>query len=37
MKDFGLTAIQTYVPWNMHEPREDEFCFQDNLDLAGFY
>ena len=20
MKDFGLTAVQTYVPWNLHEP-----------------
>ena len=36
MKDFGLTAVQTYVPWNMHEPHEGEFCFDDNLDLAEF-
>ena len=36
MKDFGLTAVQTYVPWNMHEPREGEFCFDGNLDLAEF-
>lgn len=20
MKDFGLTCVQTYVPWNLHEP-----------------
>ena len=36
MKDFGLTAIQTYVPWGMHEPHEGEFCFEGNLDLAEF-
>lgn len=36
MKDFGLTAVQTYVPWNLHEPEEGEFCFEGNLNLAEF-
>lgn len=36
MKDFGLTAVQTYVPWNLHEPREGEFHFEDNLDIGAF-
>lgn len=36
MKDFGLTAIQTYVPWNLHEPEEGEYCFEGNLNLAEF-
>lgn len=36
MKDFGLTALQTYVPWNLHEPEKGEFHFEDNLDLAAF-
>ena len=36
MKDFGLTAVQTYVPWNAHEPRPGEFCFEGRLDLAAF-
>ena len=36
MKDFGLTCVQTYVPWNMHEPEKGEFHFEDNLDLAAF-
>ena len=36
MKDFGLTALQTYVPWNLHEPERGEFNFEDNLDLAAF-
>lgn len=36
MKDFGLTAVQTYVPWNMHEPEEGQFCFDGNLDIGEF-
>ena len=36
MKDFGLTAVQTYVPWNLHEPREGEFDFSGMLDLPAF-
>lgn len=36
MKDFGLTAVQTYVPWDLHEPEEGEFCFEDNLDIKAF-
>lgn len=36
MKDFGLTAVQTYVPWNLHEAEEGQYCFDDNLNLAEF-
>ena len=36
MKDFGLNAVQTYVPWNLHEPEKGKFCFDDNLDIASF-
>ena len=36
MKDFGLTTLQTYVPWNLHEPREGEFHFEDNLNIGEF-
>ncbi len=36
MKDFGLTAIETYVPWNMHEPKEGQFDFSGMLDLRAF-
>ncbi|MBE6577029.1 MAG: beta-galactosidase [Ruminococcaceae bacterium] len=36
MKDFGLTCVQTYVPWNLHEPEEGDFHFEDNLDIAAF-
>lgn len=34
--DFGINVIQTYVPWNAHEPREGCFDFTGMLDLAAF-
>lgn len=34
--DFGLNTIQTYVPWNAHEPRPGEFNFSGMLDLAAY-
>ncbi len=34
--DFGLNTIQTYVPWNLHEPKKNEFNFSGMLDLAAF-
>ena len=36
MKDFGLTCVQTYVPWNAHEPRKGQFCFDGMLNLSAF-
>ncbi len=36
MKAFGLTAVQTYVPWDLHEPEKGKFCFEGNLDLKAF-
>lgn len=36
MKDFGLTAVQTYCPWNLHEPKRGEFDFEGLLDLGRF-
>ncbi len=35
-KDFGLTAVQTYVPWHLHEKKEGEFDFSGHLNLAAF-
>ena len=34
--DFGLNTIQTYVPWNLHEKKAGEYCFEGILDLAAF-
>lgn len=28
--------METYVAWNMHEPKEGEFCFEGDLDLCRF-
>ena len=36
MKDFGLNCITTYVPWNGHEPKEGQFCFEGIYDLPLF-
>ncbi len=33
---FGLNTVETYVAWNLHEPRPGEFHFEGGLDLARF-
>lgn len=36
LKDCGLNTVETYVPWNLHEPHEGEYDFEGNLDIAAF-
>ncbi|XP_044168519.1 beta-galactosidase-like [Acropora millepora] len=36
MKAGGLNAVETYVPWNVHEPVPGQFNFKGNADLVGF-
>ncbi|NWH75795.1 BGAL galactosidase, partial [Piaya cayana] len=36
MKMAGLDAIQTYVPWNYHEPQRDIYNFSGDKDLEYF-
>ena len=36
MKDFGLTAVTTYVAWNLNEPKRGEYCFDGIADLVHF-
>ena len=36
MKDFGLNTVETYCPWNYHEPKEGQFDFSGIKDLAAF-
>lgn len=36
MRDFGLTAVATYVPWNLHEPEKGVYNFDGNADLPRF-
>ncbi|KAL3511678.1 hypothetical protein ACH5RR_024395 [Cinchona calisaya] len=35
-KALGLNAIQTYVPWNLHEPRRGELVFEGIADIVSF-
>lgn len=35
-KSIGLEAISTYVFWNMHEPRGQEFVFEGQADIAAY-
>lgn len=36
LKAMGCNAVETYVAWNVHEPKEGEFCFEGGLDLCRF-
>lgn len=36
LKASGLNTVETYVPWNFHEPRKGEFCFEGMLDIERF-
>lgn len=35
-QQMGLNTIETYVPWNAHEPVRGEFAARDDLDLGRF-
>lgn len=35
-KALGLNAIQTYVPWNLHEPKEGQLDFNGIADIVSF-
>jgi len=36
LKALGLNAVETYVPWNVHEPQEGTFRFDGMADVAAF-
>jgi len=36
LKALGCNTVETYIPWNMHEPRKGEFCFDGILDVEKF-
>lgn len=36
LKGAGLNTVETYVPWNLHEPREGEFNFEGLCDVERF-
>ncbi|MCM1027582.1 MAG: beta-galactosidase [Roseburia sp.] len=36
LKAMGLNTVETYIPWNVHEPKKGEFCFEGMADVVGF-
>lgn len=32
----GFNTVETYVPWNLHEPEEGKFCFDGICDVEEF-
>lgn len=36
LQAMGLNCVETYVPWNLHEPHPGEFVFEGLGDLEGF-
>ncbi|HWT74978.1 MAG TPA: beta-galactosidase family protein [Mobilitalea sp.] len=36
LKAMGCNTVETYVPWNMHEPKKGEFHFEGILDIKQF-
>lgn len=36
IKQMGCNAIETYVPWNIHEPEKGTFQFEGQADLFAF-
>ncbi|WP_321384163.1 beta-galactosidase family protein [uncultured Enterococcus sp.] len=36
LKALGCNTVETYVPWNLHEPQEGQFCFDGQIDLRKF-
>lgn len=36
LKACGLNTVETYVPWNVHEPRPGEFNFEGMADIVKF-
>src|SRR5690554_225841 len=36
LKACGLNTVETYVPWNIHEPKQGQFNFQGMADIVRF-
>ncbi|MEI5994272.1 glycoside hydrolase family 35 protein [Candidatus Enterococcus mansonii] len=36
LKALGFNTVETYIPWNIHEPKEGEFQFSGGQDIAKF-
>ena len=36
LKAMGCNTVETYIPWNAHEPKKGEFHFEGSLDIIKF-
>lgn len=36
LKAMGCNTVETYVPWNLHEPKKGEFNFAGHANIEGF-
>lgn len=36
LKACGFNTVETYLPWNLHEPKEGQFCFEGIADVEKF-
>ncbi|MVB10853.1 Beta-galactosidase [Caprobacter fermentans] len=36
LRAMGCNTVETYIPWNLHEPRRGEFHFEGALSFAAF-
>lgn len=36
LKALGFNTVETYIPWNMHEPRKGQFTFEGIADVEAF-
>ncbi|MGL4773306.1 MAG: glycoside hydrolase family 35 protein [Clostridium sp.] len=36
LKAMGCNCVETYIPWNIHEPKKGEFDFSGNKDFTKF-
>ncbi|HDR1022375.1 TPA: beta-galactosidase [Pasteurella multocida] len=36
LKAMGCNTVETYVPWNLHQPQPEQFYFENRADLVKF-
>ncbi|MBF0779957.1 MULTISPECIES: beta-galactosidase [unclassified Granulicatella] len=36
LKALGFNTVETYIPWNLHEPKKGKFYFEGQLDVQKF-
>lgn len=36
LKALGFNTVETYIPWNVHEPKEEDYNFSGQFDIKRF-